>query len=201
MDFGKALKFSANETTVEDCYSTTNIATTTRKIGGMVGYLDAGTLNMTRCYATSTISAQFESGGLVGFVSVEGLNMSKCAAWNSSITASSRGASNWSSAACVGVTYLTCTLTDNYRNPNMDSTVYWGTNAACTVNLPTSFQHPNVSSSAPLTDPNGNAVTHANNRPYQGKCDTSKTLSQLASSTLGWSSEIWDFTGDLPTLR
>lgn len=28
-----------------------------------------------------------------------------------------------------------------------------------------------------------------------------KTLSQLASTTLGWSSDIWDFTGDLPTLK
>ena len=27
------------------------------------------------------------------------------------------------------------------------------------------------------------------------------SLSQLASTTLGWSSDVWDFTGDLPTLK
>ena len=37
--------------------------------------------------------------------------------------------------------------------------------------------------------------------PYHGKVEAGKTLSQLASTTLGWSSEIWDFSGPLPLLR
>ena len=37
--------------------------------------------------------------------------------------------------------------------------------------------------------------------PYHGKVEAEKTLSQLASTTLGWSSDVWDFTGDLPTLK
>ncbi len=36
---------------------------------------------------------------------------------------------------------------------------------------------------------------------YHGKVEPGKTLSQLASTTLGWSSDVWDFTGDLPTLK
>jgi len=83
----------------------------------------------------------------------------------------------------------------------MDSLIYWGTNSGCGINLPNTFQHPNVSTSAPLTDPDGNAVTSSTMRPYQGKCDATKTLSLLASTTLGWSSDVWDFTGDLPTLK
>ncbi|MDT3361524.1 MAG: hypothetical protein LIR31_06000 [Bacteroidota bacterium] len=190
-----------NGAIMNDCYSTSNLSGGSRKRGGMVGYVDAGTVSINRCYTTSNISNNFEMGGLVGFVSVESFTMTKCAAWNGTIVASSHASSNWSSAACVGVTYLTCTLTDNYRNPDMDSLVYWGTNSGCEVNLPNSFQHPDVSTSAPLTDPDGNAVTSSTMRPYQGKCDASKTLSQLASTTLGWSSEVWDFTGDLPTLK
>lgn len=192
---------ASNGATINDCYSTSNLGGGTRKRGGIAGYVDAGTVSINRCYTTSNISNNFEMGGLVGFVNVETFTMTKCAAWNETLVASSRGASNWSSAACVGVTYLTCTLTDNYRNPNMDTLMYWGTNSQCSINLPTSFQHPDVSTSAPLTDSTGATVTHANNRPYQGKCDASKTLSQLASTTLGWSSDIWDFTGDLPTLK
>lgn len=198
---GGFIGYIHGNTTVEDSYATGNLSGTTRKRGGIVGYVEAGTVSINRCYTTSDISNNFEMGGLVGYVNVETFTMTKCAAWNGTIVASSRANNNWSSAACVGVTYLTCTLTDNYRNPNMDSLIYWGTNSGCTLNLPNSFQHPDVSASAPLTDPNGNAVTSSTMRPYQGKCDASKTLSKLASTTLGWSSEVWDFTGDLPTLK
>jgi hypothetical protein len=37
--------------------------------------------------------------------------------------------------------------------------------------------------------------------PYHGKVEAGKTLSQLASTTLGWSSAIWDFSTDYPTLK
>ena len=192
---------ASNGATINDCYSTSDLGGGTRKRGGLVGYVDAGTVSINRCYTTSNISNNFEMGGLIGFVSVETLTMTKCAAWNGTLVAGSRADNNWSSAACVGVTYLTCTLTDNYRSPEMDLLAYWGTNSGCSINLPNSFQHPNVSSSTPLTDPSGNAVTSSTMRPYQGKCEEGKTLSQLASTTLGWSSDVWDFTGDLPTLK
>lgn len=192
---------ASNGATINDCYSTGNLLSSTRKRGGIAGHVDAGTVSINRCYSTSNISNNFEMGGLVGVVAVETFTMTKCAAWNETLVASSREANNWSSAACVGVTYLTCTLTDNYRNPNMDSLIYWGTNEGCSINLPNSFQHPDVSPSAPLTDPDGVEVTSTTMRPYQGKCDASKTLSQLASTTLGWSSDIWDFSGDYPTLK
>ncbi len=192
---------ASNGASISDCYSTGNLSGGTRKRGGIVGHVTEGTVSINRCYTTSNISNNFEMGGLVGFVSVETFTMTKCAAWNGSIVASSRSDANWSSAACVGVAYLTCTLTDNYRNPNMDSLMYWGTNSDCTISLPTTFQHPDVSPSAPLTDPQGNAVTSNTMRPYQGKCDAGKTLSQLASTTLGWSSDVWDFSGELPTLK
>ena len=186
---------------ISDSYSTGNILGNNRRRGGLVAWIENANVTITNCYASGTIVGSFEIGGLIGLLSTSNLNMSKSAAWNSSITANTRAASNWSSAACVGVTNLTSTLTDNYRNPNMDLLAYWGTNNSCSINLPTSFQHPNVSSSAPLTDPNGNAVTSGTMKPYQGKCEAGKTLSQLASTTLGWSGDVWDFNGDLPTLK
>lgn len=192
---------ASNGATINDCYTTGTLSGATRKRGGIAGHVDAGTVSINRCYSTINISNNFEMGGLVGVVGVDTFTMTKCAAWNGTLVAASRLSSNWSSAACIGVTSLACTLTDNYRSPNMDLLAYWGTNSGCTINLPNSFQHPDVSSTAPLTDPDGAAVTSNTMRPYQGKCDATKTLSELASTTLGWSSDVWNFEGPLPILK
>lgn len=200
---GGFVGLARNGATINDCYSTSTLSGTTRKRGGIIGYVDAGTATVNRCYSTSNISANFELGGLVGYViAAATLNMSNSAAWNGSIVASSRTDANWSSAAVVGVLVsTTSTLTNNYRNPAMTLTTYWGNATDSGVQLTTAFQHPDVDSTHPLTDWNGAAVTSSTMRPYQGKCDASKTLSELASTTLGWDSSVWDFTGDLPTLK
>lgn len=192
---------ASNGATINDCYTTGTLNGATRKRGGIAGHVDAGTVSINRCYSTINISNNFEMGGLVGVVGVDTFTMTKCAAWNGTLVAASRASTNWSSAACIGVTSLACTLTDNYRSPNMDLLAYWGTNSGCTINLPKSFQHPDVSSTSPLTDPDGAAVTSSTMRPYQGKCDETKTLCQLASTTLGWSSDVWNFEGPLPILK
>ena len=190
-----------NGLTVENCYATGSVSGANRRRGGILAWAEAGTVHISNCYSTSNLSGSFEMGGIVGLANIEGVVVEKCAAWNGTITASTRAASNWSSAAVVGVAYTAGTFIDNYRSPSMDLTAYWGTNAACSVNLPTNFQHPDVSSSAFLTDPQGIAVSSSTMRPYQGKCDATKTLSELASTTLGWSSDVWDFSGELPTLK
>ena len=37
--------------------------------------------------------------------------------------------------------------------------------------------------------------------PYHGKVEAGKTLSQLASTTLGWDASVWDFSGDTPVFK
>ena len=192
---------ASNGATINDCYTTGTLGGATRKRGGIAGHVNEGTVSINRCYSTINISNNFEMGGLVGVVGVDTFTMTKCAAWNGTLVAANNLSTNWSSAACIGVTSLACTLTDNYRSPNMDLLAYWGTNSGCTINLPNSFQHPDVSSTSPLTDPDGAAVTSSTMRPYQGKCDETKTLCQLASTTLGWSSDVWNFEGPLPILK
>lgn len=200
---GGFVGLARNGATINDCYSTSTLSGTTRKRGGIIGYVDAGTATVNRCYSTSNISANFELGGLVGYViAAATLNMSNSAAWNGSIVASSRTDANWSSAAVVGVLVsTTSTLTNNYRNPAMTLTTYWGNATDSGVQLTTAFQHPDVDSTHPLTDWNGNAVTSSTMRPYQGKCDAEHSLSWLAENTLGWPDTIWDFSGALPTLK
>ena len=196
---------------MSNCYATGNIGTSSKynqKYGGLVGYTTDQVANFTKieisnCYASGNVEASFGSAGLIGRIGQKEVEVKNCVAWNAKVYPHSSASGNWSSAAVVGVTFPTCTLIDNYRNPDMNLTAYW-------VPDMKTYQHANVSSSAPLIDKDGAAMTdtacasgqaHYPQYPYHGKVETGKTLSQLVSTTVGWSSEIWDFSGDLPVLK
>ena len=196
---------TSSKSVVTDCYCTGNVVANAYS-GGFLGLHEKGVVEITNCYATGSVEGAFALGGMLG-VTATGMTMSKSAAWNSSITASSNGEGNWSSGAVVGVTFPTITLTDNYRNPAVALTVWWVPDA--------DYSHPDVSSSTPLvvkdiatgelrpTTATGTGSGNDNypQFAYHGKVEAGKTLCQLASTTLGWSSEVWDFSGDLPTLK
>ena len=187
---------------VTDCYATGNV-TGNSYAGGLVGLYEKGTATINNCYATGSVTGTggFALGGLVGVVSAASLTMQNSAAWNSAITPATYGATNWSSGAIVGVTFPTCTMTDNYRNPGMALTAYWIPGA--------DYDQPNVSSAHPLTDSTGTEMADATTTsgqphypqyPYHGKHFTG-TLSALASGTLAWPSSVWDFSASTPTLK
>ena len=192
--------------TVSDCYSTGNQVSTNQRQGGFIGQINSGIVTVSNCYAAGTVTGSFAIGGLVGFMNVEA-TIENCAAWNSGITPSSYGDGNWSSGAVVGVAWPSATLSNNYRKPGMSLTAWWVPDA--------DYNHPDVSSSATLvvkdkadgTLRNTSATATASgndNYPqfaYHGKVAAGTTLSQLASTTLGWSSDVWDFSGDLPVLK
>lgn len=188
---------------VTNCYSSGNNTSTNQREGGFIGLIESNYMvTISNCYATGTVSGSFGIGGFVARISNANCKIENCAAWHSSVNPTTYGSVNWSSGAVVGVAFPTCTLTDNYRNPSMSLTAYW---------VPDSdYQHANVSSAHPLVKQNGSETTATSlsqgqdgypQFPYHGKVDSGKTLSKLASTTLGWSSEVWDFTGDLPTLK
>ncbi len=197
---------SSGTSTVTNCYSTGSV-TGNAHSGGFIGYFEKGKAVISDCYVTGSVSGSFSMGGLIGYVANNGLSMSKSAAWNGSVTAASIAVENWSSGAVVGVAFPNCTLTDNYRNPSMALTVWWVPDA--------DYSHPNVSTGTPLvvkdiTDGTLRQLSSAglsstqDNYPqfaYHGKVEAGKTLSQLASTTLGWDSNVWDFSGDVPTLK
>ena len=196
---------TSSKSVVTDCYCTGDVVANAYS-GGFLGLHEKGVVEITNCYATGSVEGAFALGGMLG-VTATGMSMSKSAAWNSSITASSNGEGNWSSGAVVGVTFPTITLTDNYRNPAVALTVWWVPDA--------DYSHPDVSSSTPLVVKDiatgelrpttatgtGNGNDNYPQFAYHGKVEAGKTLCQLASTTLGWSSEVWDFSGDLPTLK
>ena len=209
---GEAGGIEEKEVNIKNSYATGNMSGNVRRRGGLIAWVSAGTVNVSNCYATGTLDGVYEMGGLIGRVEVNTLTMTNCVGWSSRITATTLADNSWSTGALIGVTFPKCTLTNNYRNPSMTLTAFW--------NLSTegmdSYQHPDVSSNHPLvirskTSPYEYSETSATKLasgqdgypiyPYHGKVEAGKTLSQLASTTLGWDSSIWDFSGDLPTLR
>ena len=197
---------TSGSSVVTDCYCTGNVVANAYS-GGFLGLFEKGAAEITNCYATGSVEGNFALGGMLG-VTAAGISLSKSAGWNSSITAASNGEGNWSSGAVVGVTYPMMPLTDNYRNPAMTLTVWWVPDA--------DYDHPDVSASTPLVikdiatgelrpttaTATGNGNDNYPQFAYHGKhVAAGTTLSQLASGTLGWSSSVWDFSGDLPKLK
>ena len=192
--------------TINDCYCTGNAEATKGYAGGFVGLFEKGAAEITNCYATGEVKGQFALGGLVG-VTGSGFEMTHCAAWNSSIIPSNYVSGSWSSGAVIGVTFPTATVSGNYRNPSMALTAWWVPDAG--------YDHPDVDSTHPLvvkdittgemrTTSATSLTKGQDNYPqyaHQGKhVDSGTTLSALASTTLGWSSDVWDFSGEMPTL-
>lgn len=200
---------------IQNSYATGNVQANSY-VGGLIGEVLSNTTTVTisNCYSTGTVtSTSFGAGGLIGFISKDDVTVSECVAWNNTVTASSIGSGNWSTGAVVGVAFPICTLTNNYRNPSMTISAWWVPDA--------NYQHPNVDGTThplvvksiqdgTLAETTAKSIASGQaNRPqyaYHGKVETGKTLSQLASTAkasggLGWSSEVWDFTGDLPTLK
>ncbi len=195
------VSLNSGKAVIRDCYCTGDVVGDAYS-GGFLGLQEKGSTEISNCYSTSKVSGKFAMGGLIGVIGSADLSMSNCAAWNGTINASSHGSSNWSSAAVAGVTFPTCTLTDNYRNPSMSLTAYWVPAA--------DYAHANVSSAHPLVTQAGTETTATSTAsgqpgypqfPYHGKVEAGKTLSQLASTTLGWDSSVWDFSGELPALK
>lgn len=202
--------------TIQNCYSTGNIINSNQLRGGFIAEIATVTsATISNCYATGAVVGSFRLGGLIGNVGAANITVEHCAAWNSEITASSHGSGNWSSGAVVGTAFPTCTLTDNYRKPDISLLAFWGNVTGYTWELLNTYQHPNVSSSNPLivceistgtlrASTATKLASGQDNYPqfaYHGKVESGKTLSQLASSTLGWSGDVWDFSGPLPLLK
>lgn len=204
---------------ISDCYATGDVSVTNQRIGGFIGQINSGgTVTVSRCYASGAVKGGFGVGGFLGFMNMNAITIEDCAAWNASVEATSHAQTNWCSGAVVGVTQPNCHATNNYRSPDMVLTAYCPPPSA-------DWDHPDIdgtttplyqnSQTAPFTwdystataAAAGSGNVDAGRWAYHGKHVASgTTLSTLASTAkasggLGWSGDVWDFTGDLPTLK
>ena len=199
---------TSNASAIINCYCTGNVKGNSY-VGGLVGMYEKGSATIDNCYSTSKVeTTQFLAGGVVGIISAADMTIRKCVAWNSEVTPAVCAAGNWSSGAFAGVAFPSCTLTSNYRKPGDWLTAYW---------QPGTYDHADVSSSHKLVIRVGTEEPYTYHEttatsvksgqdgypqfPYQGHYTAETNLSQLASTTLGWSSDVWDFSVALPTLK
>lgn len=188
---------------VHDCYSTGSIKANQR-IGGIAGGLIKNDSAIRNCFSTVSLTASISMGGIAGHASLDrwsattsepGNVVEKCIAWNTSIQTTQTpqeeypASSNGSSGAVVGYTSVRNYLTDCLRKPNLDFVEGW------LGNVP--YDQENASPATPLVE----AQVQANNYPYHGKAAASGATLSAAAQSLGWSTEVWDFSEDMPKLK
>lgn len=221
---GGLVGYCAANALITDCWTSGTI-TGGQRVGGIIGGTSGADLTapdnvrIINCYSTATVHGSFAIGGIGGFfngasttkgspaTNTPGNHFEKCIAWNDEIranwnqntgegTINSGDVSHYSDGAIVGYTAKANYLAGCLRNPAMkyDEVMFFDYTDAFSL-----YDQDDASPSAPLMI---TAVEGADyNYPYHGKAAPSgKTLSEVAKS-LGWSTAIWDFSGEKPTLK
>lgn len=216
---GGLFGYCGKEVEVVDCW-TSGVITGNQRVGGIgggtVGDDDpAVPIRIANCYSIATVHGSFGIGGIGGYFCKAkatpkdvdpGNIIENCIAWNEEIKANANiggsgtftpgDVSHYSCGAIVGYTAVRNTLRGCLRNPAMkyNEAIFFDYSDAFSL-----YNQEDVSPGSPL-DPI--AVAGANhNYPYHGKAaEAGKTLSEVAKG-LGWSASVWDFSGELPTLK
>ena len=194
-------------TVISDCWTAGTVMSGTQLAGGIVGDIKTENSSVYRCFSAASVTGQFYAGGIVGRAnlnakgnaanneSVEPKNhIEKCIAWNDRIESNATdGNEHYSNGAVVGSTAIKNYLTDCFRKSNM---VFIN----CAVNAEKGgyglFDQANASPTTPMVKGSGTY-----NYAYNGKAASAgATLSGVAKS-LGWSEDIWDFSGSIPGHR
>lgn len=191
---------------VSDCYSRGKVigATGEQRFGGIVGDLGMSG-KVTNCWSDATVSGGRVCGGIVGLACLQtwadNTNSDNtvlgCIAWNPSVTAAQQG-DYGSSAAIVGHTSFKNILSACYRHPDM---VYVNSNNTLASCLTTQVDQPDSDGTNWVAGTTPGTTASSNQNPYYGVAAASEDTVSSIAQTLGWDNNIWDFTGDLPTLK
>lgn len=185
---------------VEDCIFSGRVNVPTgQRVGGIVGDLGTGS-SVRRCYVSGNITGWAGVGGIVGRAgglvwnaNGNGYNntIESCIAWFDTITATRGDENGGSSGIIVGYTGTKNTLKNCWRKPTATLTAKYCSEV---------YDQGDADATTPLVvAPVPSMYTYI--YPYHGKAtDASATASSLAQS-LGWSTDIWDFSGSEPKLK
>ena len=187
---------------VSDCWTTGKVKAGS-KVGGIGGgFIKAGS-TMYNCYSTMDVDGSFQAAGILGHANLDqkngndtndpGNHIECCIAWNPSVAATaSDGAEHYSSGIIVGFTALKNYLVDCYHKTSFSF-------AESAKNAELGYAAYDQQNAGP-----GSPLVHGANTydfAYHGKtAAATATVTSLAKS-LGWSSSIWDFSGEYPVIK
>ncbi len=190
--------------TVTDCWTSGSITSTASIVGGICGDLKTEGSSLYNCYSTASVKTQYFFGGIAGRANLgdkknqatktPNNHIEKCIAWNSALESSCTDASeHYSSGTVIGSTAQMNYLVDCVRKADISFTDC-PKNAELGTYAP--FDQENADPDHPMVK---GAGTHA--FAYHGKASgATETLSQVAQR-IGWSADVWDFSGDTPKLK
>lgn len=185
---------------VEDCIFSGRVNVPAgQRVGGIVGDLGTGS-SVRRCYVSGNITGWAGVGGIVGRAGglVWNANgngydntIESCIAWFDNITATRGDENGGSSGIIVGYTGTKNTLKNCWRKSTATLTAKYCSEV---------YDQEDADATTPLVvAPVLSTYTYI--YPYHGKAaEASVTASSLAQS-LGWSTDIWDFSGSEPKLK
>ena len=197
---------------IQNCWSSGTVRGDQR-VGGIAGGLNGDGDSIINCFSTAKLdgSEDFAATRSVGGIAAHanqdkgdqnetrmpGNVVKGCIAWQDVIKTRTYlgpgldGNDWYSSGAIVAYGATHNTYADCYRKADLDFRDY--------ADLFLLYDQENSSPEAPLVVKPIEGNTH--NYPYHGKAAAAgATISQVAQS-LGWSTEVWDFSGDVPKLK
>lgn len=189
---------SKGTVSISDCYVTGN--THGSYGGGILGLHQSNATeatNLTNCYVTGSVQGTFGAGGIVGTSTKDGLSVIRCMPFNSEIRSTATDdAEHYSSGAVIAYAKgVNVVVSYCYRVSDMaDRFSDCPGNSANVIE-----QHAFINSPAAI--PQRKGLTYGY---YHHGRNTNYSLCDLVhSGAIGedWSSKIWDFSGELPTLK
>ena len=198
--------------TIEDCYSTGNVAAgKSQRHGGFIGGVECNT-TIARCFSTGSVSSGPCVGGFIGYArylqdyKVDWgtdikVSVTNSISWSPEVKSTAQSG-QWSASPLIGASASSNTYTNLYYNPAVSMTDPY---------FQVGYEHPDVNASSPITIGNanfpgvGDYVTNYGGPTaaayYGHKAAADATVTTVARDVLGWSSDIWDFSKDIPTLK
>ena len=188
--------------TMEDCGTTMRINASDSYNGGLLADAPCKT-TIRRCYASGEVIGKFALGGLIGrafgrqksSASLDtdvNTTVEDCIAFNPRIKTITSGGENpevhYSGGAIIGCSSRPNTLKNCWRNASMKLEFY------ADASLNELFDQADSSPEHPLTQPSGSAKWFS---PYYGKVATSATTLNTLAQSLGWSTSVWNFSGNI----
>lgn len=195
--------YDAGLVTIRDCWTAGSVIAGTQLAGGIIGELATAESSVYNCFSGATVKAQFYGGGIVGRANgnakgnaanneskTPNNHIEKCIAWNDLVQGTAPdGAEHYSNGAIIGSTAIKNYLVDCYRKYNFNL-VENPKNQELGYDMP---DQENANPDTPLVKGNGTY-----NYGYYGKSAAENATLTSVAQALGWSTDIWDFTGDIP---